>query len=283
MTSVPYPTFANVPPVVGSTAEALSAVGKCRIYPLTSKSDEGATEYRAIVAKCVDQSKVDDSKENPDRDANKKLKKKLMKEGVAMAKSFLENNLGVDVSVVDVEILVGNDEILSSSGLIASCFLDAGCDAIVVDGASLEALDATKLPKERLVAHFDGSPSSEAVESACELASTISFLLKEFGSADDVLTLMQGDQEKIGDKYQSVVQIDANSINAEVIGQISKGCKGKGTITLIDPSATQLGMGYAACMRTDRDDGLFTTVVCTRSNEALGLVYSSKVRWSHAV
>mmetsp|Transcript_27907 Transcript_27907/g.39416 ORF Transcript_27907/g.39416 Transcript_27907/m.39416 type:complete len:226 (+) Transcript_27907:136-813(+) len=35
-------------------------------------------------------------------------------------------------------------------------------------------------------------------------------------------------------------------------------------------------MSYAACMRTDRPDGLYTTVVCTRSGEALGLVYSSK-------
>jgi hypothetical protein len=30
-------------------------------------------------------------------------------------------------------------------------------------------------------------------------------------------------------------------------------------------------------MKTDRADGLYTTVVCTRSGEALGLVYSSKV------
>ena len=35
-------------------------------------------------------------------------------------------------------------------------------------------------------------------------------------------------------------------------------------------------MSFAACIKTDRPDGLYTTVVCSRSNEALGLVYSSK-------
>merc|ERR1712238_520964 len=44
----------------------------------------------------------------------------------------------------------------------------------------------------------------------------------------------------------------------------------------VDPSPQQLGLSYAACIRTDRADGLYTTVVCTRSGEALGLVYSSK-------
>jgi hypothetical protein len=46
---------------------------------------------------------------------------------------------------------------------------------------------------------------------------------------------------------------------------------------LVDPSASDLGLSFSACMRTDREDGLYTTVVCTRSGEALGLVYSSKV------
>ncbi|KAL3929630.1 MAG: hypothetical protein SGARI_004697 [Bacillariaceae sp.] len=43
-----------------------------------------------------------------------------------------------------------------------------------------------------------------------------------------------------------------------------------------DPTPQQLGLAFAACMRTDRPDGLYTTVVCTRTGEALGLVYSSK-------
>ena len=47
-------------------------------------------------------------------------------------------------------------------------------------------------------------------------------------------------------------------------------------IALVDPTPEELGMAYAACVKTDRTDGLYTTVVCNRNNEALGLVYSSK-------
>jgi len=61
-----------------------------------------------------------------------------------------------------------------------------------------------------------------------------------------------------------------------LIANISTKCKdGKGMILLKDPTSTQLGTAFAACMRTDRPDKLYTTVVCTRSGEALGLVYSS--------
>jgi phosphoribosyl-ATP pyrophosphohydrolase / phosphoribosyl-AMP cyclohydrolase / histidinol dehydrogenase len=46
-------------------------------------------------------------------------------------------------------------------------------------------------------------------------------------------------------------------------------------IALINPTAEQLGMSFAKCLKTDRPDGLYTTVVVTRNGEALGLVYSS--------
>ena len=64
----------------------------------------------------------------------------------------------------------------------------------------------------------------------------------------------------------------------ELVSSVSKAMgEDKGAIALVDPTAEQLGLAYAACMKTDREDGLYSTVVCTRSNEALGLVYSSKV------
>lgn len=37
-----------------------------------------------------------------------------------------------------------------------------------------------------------------------------------------------------------------------------------------------MGMAYADCIKTDKDDGLFTTIVVNHNNEALGLEYSSK-------
>ena len=63
------------------------------------------------------------------------------------------------------------------------------------------------------------------------------------------------------------------------ISRFSKLCKdGKGTVTMSDPSAKQLGLSYTACMKTDQQDGLHMTVVCTQSGEALGLVHSSTQR-----
>merc|ERR1712232_75091 len=53
--------------------------------------------------------------------------------------------------------------------------------------------------------------------------------------------------------------------------------KGIVGISLVDPTSRILGYACAEVRyRTDRPDGLYTTVVCTRNNEALGLVYSSK-------
>ena len=49
-----------------------------------------------------------------------------------------------------------------------------------------------------------------------------------------------------------------------------------GNITLLDPTPHQLGSAYISCLTTDRVDKLYPTVVCTRNNEALGLVYSNK-------
>lgn len=43
------------------------------------------------------------------------------------------------------------------------------------------------------------------------------------------------------------------------------------------------GSCFAACARTDRTDGLYTTVVCDASGKALGLVYSSKESLAESV
>jgi len=58
---------------------------------------------------------------------------------------------------------------------------------------------------------------------------------------------------------------------AQIIGQSNLG-----NITLLDPTPHQLGSAYISCLTTDRVDKLYPTVVCTRNNETLGLVYSNK-------
>lgn len=92
------------------------------------------------------------------------------------------------------------------------------------------------------------------------------------------------DMKKVADAVTSeeglkfVIQLSCSDDSLiHTVGAFAKSVKeNQGHVSLIDPTAEQLGLCYAACMKTDRVDGLYTTVVCTRSNEALGLVYSSK-------
>jgi hypothetical protein len=195
----------------------------------------------------------------------------------------LEETLKLDTSVVDVEIVVDSKDIIETDGCLASCLLDAGCARIVIDGWNVEGMDAAKIPRERLVAHFAAADegaaaavTSQAISSALALADTISVQVNDIEAVDRILAWIPEKKDHV------VFQLQGQSDNEtlfSLVADISKKCMdGKGSIGLVDPDATQLGLAYAACMRTDRDDGLYTTVVCTRSGEALGLVYSSKVR-----
>eukprot|EP00547_Thalassionema_nitzschioides_P005760 CAMPEP_0194219836 /NCGR_PEP_ID=MMETSP0156-20130528/26974_1 /TAXON_ID=33649 /ORGANISM="Thalassionema nitzschioides, Strain L26-B" /LENGTH=455 /DNA_ID=CAMNT_0038949647 /DNA_START=35 /DNA_END=1402 /DNA_ORIENTATION=+ len=271
MTSIAYPTFKCQSP------GASQAVGKCRIYP----EDLCKIEFRSIVQKNIEQANVDvEDKET--KDANKKLRKKYMKEGVGMAKKLLMETLNLDVSIVDVEIYVNPEDIIDSDGCLAACLLDAGCHAIVTDGSSSKACDIAKIPRDRLVSHFEVADSaSEIMEAIREAASFSSVISIEFSSA--TVETLQNVLQQQTKEFDIVIQIHPQTITdnveqlASTVGTVLSVCKdGHGAMTLIDPSPSQVGLSYAACMRTDRPDGLFTTVVCNRSGEALGLVYSSK-------
>lgn len=259
MTSVPYPVFVKKTPV--NTDKALVAVGRCRIHPETCTLDD-AREYRAIVNKCIEQVNEDD----------KTTRKKYMKQGVAMASAYLMDTLKLDVSVVDVQVVVTADDLLKSDGCLASCLLDAGCQAIVTDGNNLQAMDAANIPRERLVAHFSSPPTEDDVAAASPLASIVS-VSDHKASYEELISIL-----KLGDDKNVEIVIEVHPNECEELATMIGGFSKQGTIALVDPTATQLGLSYAACLKTDRPDGLFTTVVCTRAGEALGLVYSSKVR-----
>lgn len=276
MTSLPFPCFVKDAPVdAANNRAALAAVGKCRLDPATCFD---AADYRAICDKNREQALVD--VETPEtKEENKKLKKKCMKQGAAMASTYLQKTLQLDVSVVDIQITVAPEDVVGTDGCLAACLLDAGCAAIVMEGTNVEAMDAAKIPRERLIAHFEDeiNATSDAISAALLLAGTISVNLSSKDSlkyVDTILSLVPDKKDKVS------FQLASTSTDDELYGavsEISKKCKdGKGSIGLVDPTATSLGLSFAACMRTDRDDGLFTTVVCTRSDEALGLVYSSK-------
>ena len=310
-TTLPYASFVTRPPVVDGGAVALSAAGRCRIHPDTCHQDQDDAdadpnaEYRAIVSKTIEQASVDidvdannsSTADGLDKETRKKLKKKYMKQGVGMARSYLSDTLGLDTSVIDVEIVLSTRDVKESEGLLASCFLDAGCDKIVLSGTDVEALDAARIPRDRLVAHFDGADKVEIAGAASQLAGTVSIRPNETAEEADAETLLtlitaldDAGKSDGSTAFDVVMELeagdadadyDAVQILADKIGSISKGCANRKVrcsgISLIDPTVQLLGLSYAACLKTDRDDGLFTTVVCTRSGEALGLVYSSKV------
>ncbi len=274
MSCLPFPSFVNQIPVdLANKRGALAASGSCRIDPLTC-APEFVDAFVAICDKNKEQALVD-GQEDVTKDEKKKLKKKYMKQGVAMASKYLTENLQLDVSVINVQIVIESSKIIETDGCLSACFLDAGCTAIVMDGTNLEAMDAAKIPNERLIASFSGvdAASKEAVASALPLASTISVPISTLEEADTILSYIPEKTDKVVFELSNA---DASATTTELVAAIAKRCKDhKGKIALVDPCATVLGTNYAACMRTDRPDGLYTTVVCTRNNEALGLVYSS--------
>ncbi|KAL7533255.1 hypothetical protein ACHAWF_004432 [Thalassiosira exigua] len=297
MACLPYPTFLRSPTGTPS-ATSLAAVGRVRLHPLTcpglggdeKKSTAASEEYRAIVAKCAQQCQVDVG-DGSDKEAAK-LRKRYMKEGVALASSYLENTCGIDVSIIDVEVVLSAESVLDTDGCLACCFLDAGCSHVVIRvkddekeearkglDRALEACDAARIPRERLILHWkEGRVGiSQRMDEITARAGTISVQVAPMTSARTGWGDLPTSRE-----WKCVVQLEGvegltDDDAIATVASLSKAVgENRGRITLVDPTVERLGLSYAACLRTDRPDGLFTTVVCTRSNEALGLVYSSK-------
>ena len=277
MVCLPFPTFLNSA-TSSPDALSLSAVGRARIHP---QADDGS--YQEIVLKCLQQSQVpEDTKEN------KKLRKKYMKQGVQLASDFLSLQLKLDVSVIDVEIVLAAKNMVDSDGCLACCFLDAGCQYIVVQveggeeglNQALETIEINRLPRERIVLDYQLSPNQKFVEEVTDVSSQVGTICVKMseGCCGELLQKMSTWEQKT----KLLVEVPNDTVQSknldEFVASVSKSMgEDKGSIALVDPNAEQLGLAYAACIKTDRKDGLFSTVVCTRSNEALGLVYSSKV------
>lgn len=217
-----------------------------------------------------------------------------MKQSVSLASSYLKTNLGIDVSVVDVEIVLSVRDVVRSDGCICACFLDAGCDRIVLEVKDDEqnsstwkdvctAADAARLPEERMMIHFVRRDLFDAAfDDHRDVIGERFGYVSVFTERD--LETMTRVSESICAKdgrFKFVLQLsrsipDDDEDDTRIIREFAKSAKeNSGRITLLDPTVRQLGLSYASCLKTDRTDGLYATVVCNRSNEALGLVYSS--------
>ena len=224
-----------------------------------------------------------------------------MKHSVALASSYLMNGLGIDVSIVHVEMVLPVQDVMETRGCLAACFLDAGCDCIVLEMKSdsgcssscweemKEIVDECGLPKERMVLRLNDDSWEKLLLSNDDNNICIEEMKERFRVLSIPVkkeTDMKRVAETIIEKgFQFILEISSSSddddddndvISPASIGAFSKSIgENHGHVTLIDPPLSHLASSYASCLKTDRSDGLYTTVVCTRSNEALGLVYSS--------
>jgi len=285
MTSLPYPSFHNHPPVVEKTAAALSAVGRCCIYPQSCSDGSFRTLFRNIYEKTLEQALVDDTIEDgPTREENKKLKKKFMKQSVAMAQDFIHKNLFLDPSIIDIEMVVDAQLIVETDGFVASCLLDAGCDKIVIPiqtEADLQALDKAKVSKDRLAVIFSTMEMCDSIIDLDTIKNTLTSMCDKLmiRLSYDSITKYKSSLQSFIESLNRTLSIPIHfEITSDIISNqdiMSILTLHNVTLSIIDPSAVQLGNVMASYLKTDRMDGLYTTVVCTRSGEALGLVYSS--------
>jgi phosphoribosyl-ATP pyrophosphohydrolase/phosphoribosyl-AMP cyclohydrolase/histidinol dehydrogenase len=263
MASTPY-CFLSSP---SATTVSLSAVGRCRLAATAAAAD-----YAAVLTH---------ARELQTAQADKAAKKRATKAAQAAAVTWLQRTCALDVSIVHVEIVVPVADILETDGHVATALLDGGGERIVVeagtdDTAWLEALAVMHLPLNRVLVHFTGGalPSPATLAQAATLVDTISLDFTQASSVDEILQSLLDLPADLGVVCQVAPTLPSAAMG-QLCGYRKPESKALVRVLLTDPTAAQLGLAYAACCRTDRPDGLFTTVVCSRQGQALGLVYSS--------
>jgi len=282
MASVPY-CYLTSP----NASSSLTAVGRCRIPAAASSSSSSSSSsskgssYAQVLQHAHE---LVQALQVPDEATRKSAKKKATKAAQAAAIQFLQHECALDVSIVDVEIVVPAADLISTQGHVATALLDGGGERIVVTAENpdenedwLEALAAMHLPLNRVSVHFCNQVPDPSV--LAQVATFCDAVSLDYSAADT----------NIEDLLQRIKTLPHSlSINCQVAAtmdptHVARICQARSPeagrlirAILTDPTAEQLGMAFAACCRTDRVDGLYTTVVCTRQGEALGLVYSSK-------
>ncbi|KAL6947380.1 trifunctional histidinol dehydrogenase [Hanseniaspora vineae] len=97
--------------------------------------------------------------------------------------------------------------------------------------------------------------------------------VKNVTSKDDIVALLNGGVSKILVDESSADKIDIASISETDCS--SRFVASSAIEELHLCNSEQLARKYMACLKTDRDDGLFTSVVVDANNKCLGLVYSN--------
>ncbi|GMI16074.1 hypothetical protein TrVE_jg1108 [Triparma verrucosa] len=250
----PYASFSSPPP---STLKFLQCVGRVRLDLCTYSSESPLlAEIVTLLSEAA-------------TDSDKKTAKKNIKNATNKCREVVDG-FQVDCSSCDVEISVSSSHVLSTSGLICSSFLDAGCSKIIVPiDEGYAALEASLLPPNRLIASLKSDTPPPSFGNLYNLTKTLTILTDSTPSSiDSALNILStlGPTSKV-DKIITVSDADAEAVR--------KWNEVKVQTCMNEATPKSIVEGYMSMAKTDRDDGLFTTVVTSRSGVALGLVYSS--------
>ena len=107
MSSVPY-CYLSSP----STNASLTAVGRCRIPATTSTGG-----YQQVLTHAHE---MVQALAEPDEAKRKSAKKKATKAAQAAAIQFLRHEASLDVSIIDVEIVVPAADLIATQGFVAT-------------------------------------------------------------------------------------------------------------------------------------------------------------------
>eukprot|EP00518_Triparma_eleuthera_P015646 CAMPEP_0197553374 /NCGR_PEP_ID=MMETSP1320-20131121/8757_1 /TAXON_ID=91990 /ORGANISM="Bolidomonas sp., Strain RCC2347" /LENGTH=399 /DNA_ID=CAMNT_0043114119 /DNA_START=32 /DNA_END=1228 /DNA_ORIENTATION=- len=211
---------------------------------------------------------------------DKKLKKTKLKEATKLARILLDKT--ADCSICSIEVSLPLPPILSTSGLLASTFLDSGASQVVIPlDKSLSGVSAARLPKERVV----GSLTREGLEKGWEdiegLREKVAGVCIECGDCNEeeasaAARSLSATFSSLPPTFTLVVVCPSSSAPPPTLLSWRSGHALRVRACLTDATAAALGGGFCDACKTDRSDGLYTTVVCSRSGVALGLVYSSR-------
>jgi len=200
-------------PTLSLAREASRALSN--VFSSMVAQNDFLNEYLAIVARLVGTTPSNGEAAAAamvnDEFGNDKLKKRRMKECVTLASSYLRQTLGIDVSVIDVEIVLDTETVIVTVGALACCFLDAGCARVVIpvreDGGNLdralEAGNSTRVPRDRLVLHHCSVDSfGRRIHDIEEKVGTISVsvhadLISTVGISVSLLPLLQVGKSKV--------------------------------------------------------------------------------------
>lgn len=172
-------------------------------------------------------------------------------------------------------------------------FLDAGAQAVMV-GTRAEPEFLSAFPRERLIAALDARSGRLAVrgwqaDGGAESLARLQELVPYVGAF--LLTSIEREGGLGGLDLDYARSALAAAAEAGFRGRLcfAGGVRDAAEIAELDAlgADVQAGMAlykglldpaeaYAACLRSDRQDGLWPTVVCDERGVALGLVYSSK-------